>query len=107
MYQYSLKTLLKVKRFFDSHPEGIVNIPGMFPPLSLNKTDWHKWLRECINKKINRFDSRLKWRKFDSDYYYEMKRAQYQINYPRMIIDWLPKDLKTRFAHRLRCNMDF
>ena len=105
-YRYSIKMLLKVKAWFKEHPDGAIDIPGLFPPERLNREQWQRWFIDCLNNKINRFDERKKFRKFDSDYYYEMRRAQSQINYPRLIIDWLPKDLKQRFAHRLRCNME-
>ena len=105
MYQYSIQTLLKVKSWFDNNPNGIVNIPNMFPVLQLNKEQWHQWFIECLNNKINRFDTRSNYRKFDLDYFYSMRRAQNLIN-SRCIIDWLPKDLKERFSYRLRCNMD-
>ena len=105
MYKYSIKTLLKVKRWFDHNPDGIINIPGMFPPIQLDKEQWHKWLSDCINAKINRNDNR-NYRKLNFDYQCELMRAARMLNTPRLIIDWLPKDLKERFDYRLRCNMD-
>ncbi len=107
-YQYSIKQLIKVKKWFDTNPDGMIDIPGMWPELRLSKSDWHDWFIKCLNEKINSNDypRRDTWRKMDYDYWCEMRRAQTELNYrgkngSKLVIHWLPKDLKTRFADRL------
>lgn len=47
-----------------------------------------------------------KGRKWSEDWQREVMQSKWRINTPRLILDWLPKDLRARFAHRLRCNME-
>lgn len=62
-------------------------------------------MREGLMDRINRHDlSYRRGRKFDSDYQRSMIFAARLLNQPRLIIDWLPPDLKERFASRLRVN---
>lgn len=68
-----------------------------------------EYARECTQALMNRINCRggieFKGRKFDSDYQRTMIQASNFLNHPRLIIDWLPKDLEKRFAHRLRKNL--
>jgi len=65
-------------------------------------------MRRGLDDRINRHDRTRpqKWRKLQSSWYWEIFRAADQLNDPRLIIGWLPTELKTRFSHRLRENMD-
>lgn len=56
-----------------------------------------------ISRKIPGYGKGRKW---DEDWQRAMLQAQWKINTPRLILDWLPEDLRTRFAHRMRCNME-
>lgn len=40
-------------------------------------------------------------RKWDPNWQAEMRRAANDLNCPRLVIHWLPPDLRSRFAHRL------
>lgn len=62
-------------------------------------------LREGLMDRINRHDRSFgRGRKWDPDYQRAMFQASRMLNTPRLIIDWLPPDLKARFAYRLRVN---
>ena len=104
-YNYTIKTLVGVKKWFDNNPDGIIQVPGMWPEVRLNRIQWHEWFVGCLNDKINRNNAR-KWRKLDYDYQNEMRRAQRDLNYrgangSKLFIRWLPKDLRARFEHRI------
>lgn len=65
-------------------------------------------LHDRINRRIDGFPGTLRprphpdTRKYDYQWQLETYRAAIQLNQPRLIIDWLPPWLKTRFAYRLR-----
>lgn len=62
-------------------------------------------LRRGMHDRINRhLPDYGKGRKWDSDWQRHMTQAAHAVNHPRLIIDWLPAELMTRFAHRLRRN---
>ena len=62
-------------------------------------------VREGLMDRINRHDlSYRRGRKFDPDYQRSILQAARQLNQPRLIIDWLPPELRVRFTHRLRVN---
>jgi len=64
-------------------------------------------LRRGMHDRINRHDGVYgRGRKWDSDYQRALRHAASALNTPRLVIDWLPADLKPRFAHRLRCNLE-
>jgi hypothetical protein len=68
-------------------------------------------LTDRINRRIDGFPGTLRplshpnTRKHDYQWQLETHRAALQLNQPRLIIDWLPPWLKTRFAQRLRENL--
>ena len=99
-HQYSVKKLQAVKDWLKDHPDG--HIPtGRWTNPTMNRQQWNEWFIKCLHEKINRNES-PRGRKDNSDWFWEIKRASYQINHARLIIDWLPKDLKSRFSYRLR-----
>jgi len=102
-WQYSVTKLKKIKAFLRDNPNGLIPT-GRWTNPTLNKDQWQKWFMDCLNNKINR-ELDMTGRKYDPNWYFEMRRAQHQINHPHLIIDWLPKDLKERFAYRLRENV--
>ncbi len=73
--------------------------------------EFRRGLHDRINRRIHRFPGTLRVRPFPNTrkYQYEWQletyRAAIRLNHPRLIIDWLPAWLKSRFAHRLRANM--
>ena len=62
-----------------------------------------RFMREGLHNRIN---PHLPWwgtgRKWEALWQIDIQRAARELNHPRLIIDWLPPDLKPRFAHRLR-----
>jgi len=102
-HQYSVKKLQAVRQWLKTHPTGLVPT-GQWTNPTLTGPEWHTWFMDCLNIKINRNDT-ARGRKDCPDWFFEIKRASYQINHPRLIIDRLPKDLKVRFEYRLRENM--
>jgi hypothetical protein len=59
-------------------------------------------VHDRINRHIPGYGRGRKW---SSDWQRAMIQASDRLNTPRLIIDWLPTDLKKRFAHRLRVNL--
>lgn len=59
--------------------------------------------RAGLHDRINRHDLAYgRGRKWSSDWQRHTLQAAGFLNIPRLTIDWLPADLKARFAHRLR-----
>jgi hypothetical protein len=58
-------------------------------------------MHDRINRHIPGFGIGRKW---DQDWQRQTCHAANLLNMPRVIIDWLPPEYRTRFAHRLRCN---
>ena len=68
-------------------------------------SDALRQLRDGMHDRINRhIPGYGKGRKWDSDWQRTMTQSAHALNTPRLIIDWLPADLKARFAYRLRVN---
>jgi hypothetical protein len=100
----NIKQLLQAKEFFRNNPDGVINIPDIWPPERYTAVQWNDWFMDCLNQKINR-NRILNGRKTTIEHFWELKRAQRLIN-SRCIIDWLPADLLPKFSHRLRKNME-
>ena len=103
-FRYTIKQLKNTRQWLRDNPDGTVKVhhKNGFPEV-LNRNQWQSWFVGCLHAKINR-GANMTGRKYGLDYQTEMRRAQRQLNHPRLIIDWLPADLKTRFEYRLRCN---
>jgi hypothetical protein len=72
--------------------------------------EFRRGLNDRINRRIDGFPGALKphparGRKFDHQWQTETYRASLQLNRPRLIINWLPPWLHSRFKHRLRSAM--
>jgi hypothetical protein len=72
--------------------------------------EFRRGLHDRINRRIDGFPGTLKprathGRKFEHEWQIETYRASRQLNHPRLIIDWLPLWLHSRFKHRLRSEM--
>jgi hypothetical protein len=63
--------------------------------------DMSDGLHDRINKQIPGYGQGRKW---SDDWQREMLQASHRINNPRLILDWLPADIRNRFKHRLREN---
>ena len=63
-------------------------------------------IRYGVHARINRHISDYgHGRKWDDNWQRDMSRAGRDLNTPRLIISWLPEDIRERFAHRLRVNL--
>ena len=102
-FRYTLKQLKQVRQWFKDHPGGTVKV-HMWPEIVMNKNQWLKWFMDCLNEKINRYE-KIRGRRDCQEYFIEMIRAAREINHPRLIIDYLPRDLKIKFKNRLRENI--
>lgn len=63
-------------------------------------------MHDRINRRVDGFGHVLRpetkrGRKDCSDWYWLMWRTSRQLNTPRLVIHWLPPELRERFAHRL------
>jgi hypothetical protein len=72
--------------------------------------EFRRGLHDRINRRIDGFPGTLKpcathGRKFEHEWQIETYRASRQLNHLRLIIDWLPPWLHSRFKHRLRSAM--
>ena len=99
-YHYSAGQLLKVKRWFDQNPDGIFVVPKVWPEQRLTKEQWHAWFLDCLHNKINRNEP-LRGRKDDPDWQRMIQNVAREVNTPRLIVHWLPRELKPRLSHRL------
>jgi len=104
-FQYSIRQLREVRDFFKEHPEGLVKLGRVWPSDTLTSGEWHCWFMRCLHKRINRHQG-SRGRKDTREWFIEMRRVQHQLNTPRLIIHWLPVDLRDRFSHRLWCQED-
>ena len=112
-FGYTARGLLQVSRTFAAHPEAVFTIPGVWPEERLDRSAWREWFRSCLDRKISAGGAkarearvRPRGRKDCYSWDLDMRRAQSLLNRPRLILHWLPRDLKTRFGHRLRSAMD-
>lgn len=63
--------------------------------------DLRRGMHDRINRRIPGHGIGRKW---CDNWQATMRRASRDLNEPKLIIDWLPPDLKSRFSHRLREN---
>ena len=80
-------------------PDRLVNGFYWFPETA--DTILHA-LRAGIHDRINRhLPGYGQGRKWNPQWQADMARASRDLNRPRLVIRWLPSDLKVRFPHRL------
>ena len=82
------------------------------PDLVVPNWNWHgnsagdvlRDIQAGVDNRVNRHDRTrpATWRKLDPDYQRELRQTAHRLNTPRLVIDWLPADLKSRFSYRLR-----
>lgn len=90
-----------------SAPAGSIFERGLTSHFSVTREELLEQFRYGTNDRISQhMPGYGKGRKWDEDWQRSMLQAQWKINTPRLVLDWLPRDLQTRFAHRLRCNME-
>lgn len=99
IFTYSARQLLEVKQWFDENPDGVLRVP-IWPSGTYTRQEWHAWFIDCLHNKINR-NEKKRGRKDCHLWDTEMRRAATQVNTPRLIVRWLPKDLRGRLSHRL------
>jgi hypothetical protein len=61
-------------------------------------------VHDRINRHISGYGHGRKW---SEDWQRTMIQSADRLNTPRLVIDWLPGDLKERFANRLRVNLEW
>lgn len=102
---YTVAQLKTAMAFAKAHPDDASKIhvrdTGGWPR-EYTGNEYRRWFRDCLMTKINRLELASRGRKDCRNWFMEHWRASRQLNTPRLVIDWLPPDLKTRFAHRLR-----
>jgi hypothetical protein len=101
---YTVPQLREALAFAKAHPAGTIRVHWAPWPGTFTGTEWRRWFRQCLDRKINRQFPVSRGRKDTPDWFMEQCRASRQLNQPRLIIHWLPPDLTKRFAHRLRSN---
>ena len=65
--------------------------------------EWLEGVHDRINRRLPGYGMGRKWH---PDWQRMMLQEANRINTPRLILDWLPPELETRFAHRLRSQLD-
>ena len=93
----SVRNLLLVKRFFEENPTGKIPMDWC---TSYDREEWSRFFMGCLNRKINR-NEKPRGRKDCREWFTDMCRAADQLNRPRLVIHWLPMELRARFAHRI------
>lgn len=107
---YNIKDLPHKKEYVEVWKKVLAN-----PDSNFKHWDWSrgvvsgkvlaKEFSDALQKRINiRGGIVFKGRKHDPDWYRNILQSALKLNTPRLIIDWLPRDLEKRFAHRLRKN---
>lgn len=106
-----IKDLPIKKVYIEAWKKALNNSATYFkhPDWTMGIVTGKEWADECSKALMKRINTRggieFKGRKYDSDYQRSILQASIALNTPRLIIDWLPKDLEKRFAYRLRKNM--
>jgi hypothetical protein len=98
MIAYTCRQLLDVSRWVKEHPTGTLKVDWC---TTLTAAEWTRWFRTCLDRKINRALPVPTGRKHAQEWQIECQRAARQLNTPRLIIRWLPRDLRRRCGHRL------
>jgi hypothetical protein len=63
-------------------------------------SDLRKGMDDRINRRIPGYGKGRKW---GSDWYFSMWRASRDLNNPRLVIRWLPAEIRERFRDRIEC----
>jgi hypothetical protein len=65
-------------------------------------------MRDGLHDRINRHDPSFgRGRKWSSDWQRAALQTSHAVNTPRLIVRWVPQDLKARLAHRVSAPDDF
>lgn len=98
-FRYTARQLLEVKRWFDENPDGVVRVP-VWPNVSYTREEWRGWFLGCLNDKIN-CDEPNRGRKDCPEWDALVRRTAREVNTPRLIVRWVPFELRSRLGHRL------
>jgi len=99
MRQYTAKTLLQTYRWAVGHPNGVIPIDRM---TQLTSEEWLTWFRQCLDRKIASYIPGYGvGRKWESDWYWQAWRIARDVNTPRLVVRWVPKEFRERLQHRL------
>lgn len=97
MSPYTIADLRRGLTWAKSHPTARAYIPAVGD--TMTGAEWRAWFRRCLDAKINRHLP-ARGRKDDPDWRAVMRRTARELN-SRVVIRWLPHDLKARFGYRL------
>ena len=103
---YTVAQLREALAFAKAHPDGTLRIAWAPWPGTFTGTEWLRWFQHCLDRKINRAQPASRGRKDTQDWFMQQWRCSRELNTPRLVVHWLPPDLKARFAHRLRESRD-
>ena len=105
-FRYTVRQLIETYRWARANPDGTIRLSGHWPNDTLTGAEWRRWFGVCLDRKISagdpREEARGRSRKCDPDWWRTMRQTADRLNNLRLIIDWLPLELRGRFRHRLR-----
>lgn len=102
---YTARQLVEAHRHATAHPEAryLPSAPGEDHEV-LTATAWLQWFRARLMEKIEAHDPTTPdpfWRKVQPEWQRDARRTADQVNTPRLIVRWVPRDLRERLKHRI------
>jgi hypothetical protein len=78
------------------YPSG----PGSWAPMTAAKilAEMRRGIHDRINRHLPGYGQGRKW---SQDWFWSAKRCADQVNTPRLIVRWVPPDLRMRLEHRI------
>lgn len=105
--EVDVRDYAKMWRRVQQAPPGVTfkeSLRGWWP---ISREELLEQFRDGMHDRISRNMPHYgKGRKWDADWQNATWRASREINFPHLILSWLPSWLKERFTHRLRENVD-
>jgi hypothetical protein len=99
MRTYTAKQLLTCHHWCRTHPNGRVPIDRME---IISADEWLRWFRQCLDKKISSHMPHVnRGRKWGYDWQIQAWRTSREVNTPRLIVRWIPREFLPRLTHRL------
>lgn len=92
------------KKLLELSADAQVGGFGHFPePAAAVLRQLRRGMHDRINRHIPGYGRGRKWQ---HDWQVEAKRAAIAVNTPRLVVHWVPPDLRARLAHRLTTETD-
>lgn len=96
---YTVRTLLTTHQWAREHPNGLIPIDRFE---RLTGDEWLRWFRRKLDEKVSsRIPQYNIGRKWDNNWQWDTRRIAEQVNTPRLIVRWAPKEFRARLQHRL------